>query len=141
MKVPQINCLGYFGVRNCVKKKCAQSSLSPIKHDCVSFSSNAQYMRKYVTLPEEIKKILNPKDAIDMFKEMEFVALGLSKGHKIGQGDFSFVYENPWLDGYDLLIAQDLNSDSQIIYSKHKLGNSVWADSDNNNIQIIKRLS
>ena len=98
-------------------------------------------MRKYVTLPDEIKKILNPKDAIDMFKEMEFVALGISKGHKIGQGDFSRVYENPWLDGYDLLIAQDLNSNSQIIYSKHKLGNSVWADSDNNNIQIIKRLS
>ena len=141
MKVPQINCLGYFGVRNCAKTKSVPNSITPLKCDTVSFSSNAQYMRKYVTLPDEIKKILDPKDAIDMFKEMEFVALGISKGHKIGQGNFSRVYENPWLDGYDLLIAQDLNSDSQIIYSKHKLGNSVWADADNESIQIIERLS
>ena len=78
-----------------------------------------------------------PQD-IDMFKNMEFIQKGVTKGTKIGQGNGSIVFENPWLDDYHFLIVQDPKQISQVVYSRHSLGDSVWMDNDNGLIQIIK---
>ena len=63
------------------------------------------------------------------------------KGKEIGHGDSSKVYENPWLNGYDLLIIKDPETSEQTIYSANTLGDSVWYDRDNAAIQIIKNIS
>ena len=124
------------------KKVNFRQKLPPIpqlKHDTVSFSSStAYYLKKYNTLPSEIKNILTPKDAIDMFKNMEMIQKGISKGTKVGQGNFSRVYENPWLNDYYFLIVQDPTQTTQVIYSRHELGDSVWSDK-NQLLQIIKK--
>ena len=139
MKIPPIDSLGRFAVQNPVKDLQVKSSLSPLSKDTVSFSaSTAYYLKKYKTLPDEIKKVLSPKDAIDMFKNMEFVQKGVMEGKLIGQGNYSKVYENPWLDGYYSLIVQDPKKTTQVVYSRKSLGNAIWSDKDNGLIQIIK---
>ena len=140
MKIPRINTLGYFGVFKkevCPKPK---PSLSNLKQDTVSFcASTAYYLKKYKTLPDEIKKVLSPKDAIDMFMDMEFIQRGLTKGRKIGQGNNSRVYENPWLKDYAILISHTPEKTTHVVYSRHDLGDSVWSDRDNDAIQLIKK--
>ena len=143
MRVPQIN-LGTFALCNSKgqKAKCSELSHSynqTVPTDTVNFTSTAKYLKKYATLPDEIKKVLTPKDAVDMFKDMEMVAQGRVKRMKIGQGNSSKVYENPWLDDYYLLILKDPKEDVQTIYSKLELGDAIWFDEDNNFIQIIKK--
>jgi len=108
----------------------------------VSFGfSIAYYLKKYNTLPADIKKILNPKDAIDMFREMEFVANGIVKRNSIGQGADSKVYSNPWLKGYHFLVLNnpsDAKLNSETVYSKvNHLGDAVWADADDKRIQLL----
>lgn len=139
MKIPPIYTLGRFVVQNFKKDAKTSSALLPSKEDTVSFSaSTAYYLKKYKTLPEEIKKILTPKDAIDMFKNMEMVQKGIQKGVKIGQGDYSSVFENPWLENYHFLIVDNPKYSTQLVYSRHTLGDSIWMDNDNALIQIIK---
>ena len=139
MRVPQIGYLGSFGVHRKIKKTVDEPKEPlPIKNDCITFSAKSKYIKKYATLPEEIKEILTPKDAVDMFQNMDFIVQGRIKGDLIGYGDSTRVYENPWLDGYDLLIINNPSNQDQIIYSKNILGNSVWQDRDNSNVQIIK---
>ena len=139
MKIPPIYTLGRVVVQNSKRDSKISSPLSPSASDTVSFSaSTAYYLKKYKTLPEEIKKILTPKDAIDMFKNMEMIQKGVQKGTKIGQGDFSSVFENPWLDNYHFLIVNNPKQTTQLVYSRHSLGDSVWMDKDNGLIQIIK---
>ena len=144
MKVPQINILGSFALQRAKQDtnqtSSALSMIEPLKQDTVSFSSTAKYLKKYNTLPEEIKKALKPKDAVDMFKNMEGIAGGYIKGEKIGQGNASRVYENPWLDDCYLLILQkDSTPEKHIVYSNAALGDAIWQDSDNNLIQIIRK--
>lgn len=141
MKIPPLNGFCNFGVfkntKNCIDipKDYRNNTLAK---DCVSFSSKAQYIKKYNTLPDEIKEILSPKDAIDMFIQMDKIACGKEKEGKIGQGENSQVYENPWLDNYYVLILEEPSQKSTVIYSEKDLGDSIWRDGDNSRIQIIK---
>ena len=141
MKVPPVCGLKYFGIQNFKKNVFKQEKQSPNlpPKDTLSFSSNVKYIKKYNTLPDEIKKILSPKDAVDMFKDMEQVAKGTIKRNKIGQGNSSKVYENPWLKDYYLIVLSNAKTPTQIVYSKKPLGDAIWSDSENMNIQIIKK--
>ena len=139
MKVPPLGELGLFGIQKFKNKNQKQKIQLSYPKDTISFSSITHYIKKYNTLPDEIKKILSPKDAIDMFKDMEQVAKGTIKRNKIGQGNSSKVYENPWLEDYYLIVLSNIKSPTQIIYSKKPLGDAVWRDSDNTSIQIIKK--
>ena len=140
MKIPRINNLGNFVLRNQKINSTRELALPPLEFDTVSFSSStAWYLKKYNTLPDEIKKVLNPKDAIDMFKDMEMLERGVIKRRKIAQGNYSKIYENPWLDDYYVLISQSPEKTTQVVYSKQTLGECIWSDNDNNLIQIIKK--
>jgi len=108
-----------------------------IPNDSVTFSSNAQYIKKYATLPKEIRAVLSPADAIDMFKDMELVAQGKVKRKRIGQGNSSDVYKTPWLEDYYFVVLSDSDITSQIIYSKAYIGDAVWQDKDNKKIQLL----
>jgi len=113
-------------------------STNELKADTVSFSSNAKYIKKYKTLPDEIKAILSPKDAIEMFKDMERIAQGKQKREKIGQGSNSKVFVTPWLEDYYVLILKEPKYTDETVYSKRYLGDSVWSDDENDKIQLIK---
>lgn len=142
MRIPPVNTLGRFLVPKSGKVSQTLPPDPPLKKDTVSFSaSTAYYLKKYNTLPDEIKKILTPKDAIDMFKDMEMIQRGILKGKKVGQGNHANVYENPWLDGYYVLISKEGRSTRQTVYSRYNLGDSIWSDRDNELIQIIKKAS
>ncbi len=113
-----------------------------LSKDTVSFGTSvAYYLKKYRTLPEEIQRALSPKDAIDMFREMEYVANGVVKRTSVGQGAESKVYDNPWLKGYHFIVLDspnDANLNSETIYSKlNHLGDAVWCDKDDARIQIL----
>ena len=140
MKIPPLDVSGYFGIHkktNGLKRKSLPPTLPPYNPDTISFSaSTAYYLKKYNTLPEEIKKILTPKDAIDMFKDMEMVQKGIVKRTKIGQGNSSRVYVNPWLKDYYSLIVQDPQKTTQVVYSRYNLGDSVWQDNDNDRFNL-----
>ncbi len=108
----------------------------------VSFKSSiAYYLKKYVTLPAEIRKNLSPKDAIDMFREMEYVANGVVKMKSVGQGSESKVYENPWLDGYYFIVLnnpKDADLAKETIYTPmNHIGDAVWRDGDDARIQLL----
>lgn len=142
MKIPPVSALGRFVVQRNVGK--VQQTLPPeipsLKSDTVTFSaSTAYYLKKYNTLPNEIKRILKPQDAIDMFKNMEYIQKGLTKGKTIGQGNHSQIFENPWLDDYCLLITTEGFPVKQTVYSRYQLGDAIWVDRDNELIQIIKK--
>lgn len=143
--MPALDVFGKFVVRNnrVVKNKNTISNvLLPFNPDTVSFSSSiAYYLKKYNTLPEEIKKVLAPKDAIDMFKDMEMIQKGVSKRIKIGEGNDSSVFENPWLKDYYSLIVQNPQKTKQVIYSRYGIGDAIWSDNDNYLIQIVKKVS
>ena len=104
-------------------------------------SSIAYYLKKYNTLPPEIRKNLSPKDAIDMFQDMEFVANGLVRGKRVGQGSKSSVYENPWLKGYYFLVLntpKDAQLTDETIYTNvGHIGDAVWCDNDDRRIQLL----
>ena len=140
MKIPPLSEMGRFVVQNRVgSKKQALPPTTPLKTDTISFSaSTAYYLKKYNTLPDEIKNVLTPKDAIDMFKDMEMIQRGITEGTKIGEGNYSQVYENPWLDDYCFLIVHDPQHTTQVIYSRYELGDSIWSDKDEH-LQLIKR--
>ena len=140
MKIPPIGILGRFVVQNQKKSSpLVERPFPPLSKDTVSFSSSiAYYLKKYNTLPEEIKKILSPKDAIDMFKNMELLQKGSMSGKKIAQGNYARIYENPWLKGYHSLLVQDPTQTTQVVYSRYNLGEVIWGDKDNQLIQIIK---
>ncbi len=149
MKVPPISSFGAFGMFGALKPGKNQENrmqgiksnfIQPLQQDTVSFTSRARYIKKYVTLPDEIKKILTPEDAVDMFRDMEWLEHGAIQRGEIGEGKNSKVYKNPWLKDYYLLILTNGEDDDTItIYSGAKLGNAIWQDSDNANIQILKR--
>jgi len=108
----------------------------------ISFrASIAYYLKKYATLPPEIQRNLSPKDAIDMFKDMEYVANGVVKRRSIGQGTESRVYENPWLNGYYFIVLnspKDADLLNETIYTRmNSLGDAVWRDSDDARIQLL----
>ena len=140
MKIQPVNLLGRFVVQK--QKKSSERIERPfpqLSKDTVSFNASlVGYIKKYNTLPDDIKKILLPKDAIDMFMNMEFLQKGKMQGRKIGQGSYGRVYANPWLKGYYTLIVQDPNKTTQVVYSRCNLGDAVWQDGDNQLIQIIK---
>ncbi len=142
MRIQSLNEFGVFGLHK--SKMANQTSNAKIKlsspvRDIVSFSSKAQCLKKYNTLPDEIKELLSPEDAIDMFEDMERVAKGTQKRQIIGQGENSIVYINPWLSGYYVLVLKEPATDkNQIIYSPKDLGDSVWCDGKDDRIQIIK---
>lgn len=139
MRVPP---LFAFGAGYCNKKAKLNPNrgyLKPQGFDTVAFSSIASYLRRYVTLPDEIKEQLPPKEGVDMLKYIDLVAARNGKYKNIGQGNYSKLYKNPWLKDYDLLILSDTNYDTQIIYSNERLGNSVWKDVNDSRIQLVKR--
>ena len=141
MKIPPLSSLGRFVVQNRMSSKYQQKlpPTSPLSNDTVSFSaSTAYYLKKYNTLPKEIKEVLNPKDAIDMFKDMERIQKGIMEGKKIGQGNHSRVYKNPWLEDYYFLIVHDPKKTTQVVYSRYELGDAVWSDKDQS-LQLIKK--
>lgn len=143
MKVPPMCSFSVAKIQRYSKKAHLKLPEPPLRFskDTITFSSNTKYIKKYNTLPPEIKQVLSPKDAIDMFKEMEMVAKGTVKRKKIGQGNQSKVYENPWLDDYYFIVLKDGDIKSQIIYSRNQLGDAVWSDNENSRIQIIKKAS
>ena len=139
MKVPPHYLFGHFPVLKNTKNDNFSSLQNPhaLKKDTVSFSSTAKYLKKYTTLPDEIKEVLSPKDAVDMFKDIELVAQGKQERKKVGSGNFSSVHEIPWLKDYYLIVLRDPSQKCQIIYSNISL--SIWSDEDNDCIQIIKK--
>ncbi len=143
MRVPPIGTFGKFGVPKISKKASNNDSLGlikPIKQDTVTFGSTAQYLKKYVTLPDEIKRVLTPQDAIDMFRDMEWLAEGKIKRGALGEGKTSKLYDNPWLNDYYLLILKTPNTDGKIIiYSDKEIGDTIWQDSDNERIQLLRK--
>lgn len=137
MKIPPIGVLARFVVSNRAKtfSDRSQTLPAPLEKDTVSFSSStAYYLKLYDKFPKEIKGKLKPKDAIDMLKNFEMIANGRIEGTLIEQGNFSKIYENPWLreDGYYFLISRkpDLS-----------IKNSVWKNNKNPSLQIIKKAS
>ena len=112
-----------------------------IKQQTVNFTSIAYYLKKYNTLPPEVQQNLSPKDAIDMFREMEYVANGVVKRKSVGQGPESSVYENPWLKGYYFIVLNnpdDANLENETVYTQmNHLGNAVWRDNDDARIQLL----
>ena len=144
MRVPQIGVFNsaYYSLGKKTQKLSDPPAPTTPEVDTVSFGSTAKYLKKYATLPDEIKAILSPKDAIDMFKEMESIANGEVKRDKIGLGNKAKVYENPWLKNYCLVILTDKKEQgSQIVYSKRNLGDAVWCDKDDCRIQIIREFA
>lgn len=150
MRVPPIYGFSSFGLLKNANNFSSASSDIPkrflaneAKSDSICFSSNSktQYIKKYNTLPEEIKEILSPKDAIDMFREMDRMARGREKNGKVGQGENSKVYENPWLDDYYVLILEDPDQQSEIVYSEKILGDSIWQDKQDRRVQLIKGIA
>lgn len=144
MRVPPIGNLGAFYGFGVPKGKKMETGgvnfIKPIEKDTISFTSSAKYLKKYATLPDEIKAVLTPEDAIDMFRDMEWLEEGVIKRNKIGEGETSKVYRNPWLKDYYLLILTDTNNNGTItIFSGEKLGDAIWQDKDNNSIQILRR--
>jgi len=150
MKVPRIGLLGNFvtpktnkTLNKTIYNPAMTSQMTPLNKDTVTFtSSTAHYLKKYLTLPDEIKMVLTPEDAIDMFKDMEWLAQGKVKRNMIGEGKGSEVYKNPWLSDYYLLILKDVgDNDTITVYSGEKIGDAIWQDKDNNSIQILKKAS
>ena len=140
MKVPPIGGFSTFGVRKLSKNFTNTNFIKPLKKDTVTFGTNARYIKRYSTLPDEIKDILSPSDAIDMFRDMEYIAKGAIKRREVGIGQNSRVYENLWIPGYFILILDDDTEDknSITIYSKENIGNAIWQDKDDARIQILK---
>ena len=145
MKVPRVGlCVGFAmpKVNKTIYNPNAISLPKALDKDTVSFTSTAHYLKKYLTLPDEIKMVLSPEDAIDMFKDMEWLAKGKVKGKMIGEGKGSEVYKNPWLEDYYLLILKDTGKrDTITIYSGEKIGDAIWQDEDNLGIQLLKKAS
>ena len=145
MKVPRVGLLNGFTVPKINKTVYVPSMYKipePLGQDTVSFTSTAQYLKKYLTLPDEIKMVLSPEDAVDMFKDMEWLAQGRIKRGMVGEGKGVEVYKNPWLEDYYLLILKDTGKkDTITIYSGEKIGDAIWQDKDNRAIQILKRAS
>ena len=140
MKIPPVNTLGRFVVQKNRRKISSETTSTLLKNDTITFGSSiAYYLKKYATLPSEIKEMLSPKDAIDMFKNMELIQKGQTKGVKVGQGNHARVYQNPWLNGYYSLIIDGAMEDTQTIYSRYSLGKVIWGDEDNHAIQIIQQ--
>ena len=141
MKIQPVNSLGRFVVQK--QKRSSRNIERPFpspSQDIILFGMCvSRYFKKYSTLPDEIKKILSPKDAVDMFINIESIQKGLTKGVKVGQGNGVRVYENPWLKDYYFLIAKEPNIATQTVYSRYQLGNVVWGDSDNKFVQLIKK--
>ena len=142
MKIPQISGLNLSRIVEHPQRQIFGKVYEPyfkMPTDRVNFTSSAKYLKKYATLPDEIKKIVNPKDAIDMFRDMEYVASGAIKRDSIGQGDASKVYKTPWLkDYYFIVLKNKTDNNIQTIYSKYNLGDSIWADKFDSRFQIIK---
>lgn len=145
MKVPRVGLYAGFAmpkVNKTVYNPNVVSYPKKLDKDTVSFTSTAYYLKKYLTLPDEIKMVLSPEDAIDMFKDMEWLAEGKVKRKMVGEGKGSEVYKNPWLDDYYLLILKDTGKkDTITVYSGEKIGDAIWQDKDNLAIQILKRAS
>ena len=148
MRVPRVGSIYTPGVRKISNAARHYKKLTDpptpqdeTKQDINFRASIAYYLKKYNTLPAEIKKNLSPKDAIDMFREMEFVANGVVKRNCIGQGNESKVYDNPWLKEYHFLVLNNSNDtklNSETIYTKlSHLGDAVWADTDDGRIQLV----
>ena len=140
MKVPPIGTFGTFGVLKQRKTNQKSNFIEPLKNDTVSFTSNAKYIKMYATLPDEIKKILSPQDAIDMFKNMEWIANGVVKGKEVGEGEYSKVYKSPWFPVYFILILFSVNDDDKItIFSGENVVDSIWQSDTDWRLQILKR--
>lgn len=139
MRVPQANLFSSFSPMR--KPLNIKTNVKPIqmKNDEVVFGSTAGYIKKYKTLPDDIKQNLSPKEAMDMFQDMERVANGTSKRTMVGTGTYSNVYDTPWLKDYYLLILNDTNYPTHTIYSENPVGDAVWCDKDNPRIQIINK--
>ena len=145
MKVPRVGLFSGFTVPKLNKTVYIPKALKfpePMETDTVSFTSTAQYLKKYLTLPDEIKMVLTPEDAIDMFKDMEWLADGQIKRGMVGEGKGVEVYKNPWLEDYYLLILKDTGKkDTITIYSGEKIGDAIWQDKDNRAIQLLRKAS
>ena len=141
MRVPPIDTFGRFGVSKCIKNKTNESLgiIKPIDRDTVSFGSTAKYLKKYVTLPDEIKKVLTPADAIDMFKDMEWLAQGKIDREKLGENKNSAMYDNPWLDNYYFLVLRNPENGEVLIYTDNSTYDTVWQDNDNVGIKLLKK--
>ena len=104
-------------------------------------ASITYYLKKYATLPPEIQNNLSPSDAIDMFREMEYIANGVKSAKSIGQGPQAKVYENPWLEGYSFIVLNspyDSSLATETIYSKaNHIGDAVWCDDSDSRIQLL----
>lgn len=142
MRVPRLTATTSISVAKKSDKLTAlnKAMIPPIKPDSLEFTSTAGYLKKYAMLPDEIKKDLSPKDAIDMFQDFERIANGCAKGNKMGSGTHAQVFQIPCLENHCLLILNDTNYDKHTIFSNASLGSAVWCDKDNPRIQIIEKL-
>lgn len=143
MKVPSVILFGLSAV-----KKATQKSYGPpfakikympwLRSDTVSFSSTAKYLKKYASLPDDVKQHLTPSDGIDMFKDMEMVAQGKIKRGKL-EDDKSIVYINPWLSDYYMMVVKPDNQTTCAFYGEKIVADIIWSDKENPNMYLIKK--
>ncbi len=153
MRVPSVFLLGFGKSRakmlnenNCAAPCKDDLSLEKLpkiildlNKDTVSFTaSTAKYMKKYATLPDDIKQHLLPKDGMDMLKDMEWVAAGRIKRAKI-EDDSSIVYVNPWLKDYYVMVMKPEGDKTCAFYGEKIVADVIWQDKDNPGIHIIKK--
>ena len=103
-------------------------------------SQISKYVKLYSTLPDDVKRVLSPKDGVNMLKDMEYLSKGLVKRNLVGEGSSSKVYENAWLKEYDTLIlnnSKDASKPMEVIYSKKPIGNVYWSYPDDPRIQLV----
>lgn len=143
MKVPSIILFGLNKYKPAVKKLTDSPFLKAaympwLKFDSISFSSTAKYLKKYATLPDEIKNNLTPSDGIDMLKDMEMVAKGKIKRGKL-EDNKSIVYVNPWLSDYYMMITKADDDTACAFYSEKIIADIIWEDKENPNMYLIKK--
>ena len=156
MKVPPIGVFRNFGVvsntNNTSRSQCLTKMIEPLEHDTLSFSSKARYIRKYNSLPDEIKDYLPVSDAEEVFTYMENVAKTIDKINKNKSKED--LEESP-VRAYAItgkqaplgdcqwyfIVAPIPNSESQKVKSPVELSDSIWADPDDTRIQIMRAIA
>lgn len=140
MRVPPMSNCGLFGVRRCTHSlKQNPQMIKPIENDKVTFSSQIKYLKLYNTLPEEIKQVLSPQDAVYMFQSMEDMADGWMKAQEVAKGGNTDVYENPWLPNYYIMVTKDNGDGTSVVYTETNIGSRIWQDPKDARFGLLKK--
>lgn len=156
MKVPPIGVFRNFGVVSNAtnissRSQCLTSMIEPLEKDTLSFSSKAKYIRKYNSLPDEIKSYLPVSDAEEVFMYMENVAKAVDRKNRNKPKEnletpvraYAITGKQAGVNGcqWYFIVAPTPNSESQMVKSPVELSDSIWADPDDTRIQIMRAIA